>query len=232
MLYRYVLCTGWLSEHLIRHPMEKTSKKSKQKMKQIRTACAHDKQVITDLRITEFNRSRDFKLLKPERLHWNETDDTHTVLGVWGEDGSLIATLRLIRVNHVQEARERLEADMPVEIRFPCLIFNSAATRQACHRRGFNQLLRYHAIQAAQTNQIRCLLSPVYQTAPRVMFMEKLGYRFHVLTHTWQTKLAPYSPRILGILENEQFPAAMDLLQNSIPHLIDTYPWTGEPIVL
>ncbi len=201
-------------------------------MKQIRIACARDREQITDLRLKEFNRSRDFKLLKPELLHWSQTDDTHTVLGVWDEHREIIATLRLIRTTHVQETRDRLKSDIPVEIGFPCLIFNSAATRQACHRQGFNQLLRYYAIRAARDHQIRHLLSPGYQTAPRITFMEKLGYTFHILTHTWQTKLAPFSPRILGVLGYDQFPAAMDILEKSIPHLIDTYPWTGKPIAL
>lgn len=140
--------------------------------------------------------------------------------------------MRLIRVADLQEAVTRLEADIPVAIHFPCLIFNSAATRQDYHRQGFNQLLRYYSIRAALAHHIQHLISPVYLNAPRLALMEKLGYTFHEPPHTWQTKLAPYSPRILAVLEKNRFASARDILEKAIPHLIDTYPWTGEPISL
>jgi hypothetical protein len=140
--------------------------------------------------------------------------------------------LRLIRVANLQEAVTRLEADIPIAIHFPCLIFNSAATRQDYHRQGFNQLLRYYSIRAALAHHIQHLISPVYLNGPRLALMEKLGYTFHEPPHTWQTKLAPYSPRILAVLEKNRFASARDILEKAIPHLIDTYPWTGEPISL
>lgn len=201
-------------------------------MKQIRIASAKDKKEVTALRTREFDRSKNFKLLKPGLLHWNHTDDAHTVLGIWNEHQEIIATLRLIRVANLQEAVKRLEADIPIAIHFPCLIFNSAATRQDYHRQGLNQLLRYYSIRAAQTHHIQHLISPVYLNAPRLALMEKLGYTFHEPPHTWQTKLAPYSPRILAVLEKNRFAPARDILEKAIPHLIDTYPWTGEPISL
>jgi GNAT superfamily N-acetyltransferase len=201
-------------------------------MKQIRIASAKDKKEVTALRTREFDRSKNFKLLKPELLHWNHTDDAHTVLGIWNEHLEIIATLRLIRVANLQEAAKRLEADIPIAIHFPCLIFNSAATRQDYHRQGFNQLLRYHSIRAALAHHLQHLISPVYLNAPRLALMEKLGYTFHEPPHTWQTKLAPYSPRILAILGKNRFASARDILEKSIPHLIDTYPWIGKPISL
>jgi hypothetical protein len=201
-------------------------------MKQIRMAIARDQKEITALRIQEFGRSRNFKLLKPELLHWNDFDDTHTVLGIWNDHQEVIATLRLVRVTDLGEAVRQLEADIPVKIGFPCLIFNSAATRQDHHRQGFNQLLRYYSIQAAMAHDIRHLISPVYLNAPRLALMEKLGYTFHEPSRTWQTKLAPYSQRILAVMGRSLFPSALKFLEQSIPHLITAYPWTGRPIAL
>jgi hypothetical protein len=201
-------------------------------MKQIRMAIARDQKEITALRLQEFGRSRNFKVLKPEQLQWNDIDDTHTVLGVWNEHREVIATLRLVRVSNMEEAVTRLEADIPVKIGFPCLIFNSAATRQDHHRQGFNQLLRYYSIQAALTHDIRHLISPVYLNAPRLALMEQLGYTFHEPPRTWQTKLAPYSQRILAVMERSSFASALNYLETSIPHLITAYPWTGRSIAL
>jgi hypothetical protein len=201
-------------------------------MKQIRIASTRDKEEITALRIQEFSRSKNFTLLKPKLLHWNKTDEHHTVLGIWNEHREIIATLRLIRVMDLQEAITRLEADIPVEIGFPCLIFNSAATRQDHHRQGFNQLLRCYSIQAALAHDIKHLISPVYLNAPRLAMMKNLGYTFHEPPRTWQTKLAPYSQRVLAIMEQRFFNSALNLLQTSIPGLINDYPWTGNAIAL
>jgi hypothetical protein len=201
-------------------------------MKQIRLASAEDGCEITDLRIKEFKNSKDFELLKPEQLYWNSTDDFHTVIGIWGENQKIIATLRLIRVNDLQETCDRLEADIPVNVSFPGLVFNAAATRKSYRRQGFNQLLRYYCIKAAMEHRIQCLFSPVYQTAPRVAFMKKLGYSCHVLTNTWQTKLAPHCPRVLAVLEQERFLTALKILEKTIPDLIKKYPWKGDAIHL
>jgi hypothetical protein len=201
-------------------------------MKQIRIAAARDKKEITALRLQEFARSRNFELLKPELLHWNDVDDKNTVIGVWNDHQEVIATLRLIRVSNMEEAVTQVEADIPVEIRFPCLIFNSAATRQDHHRQGFNQLLRYYSIQAAQAHHIRHLISPVYLNAPRLTLMKRLGYTFHEPPRTWQTKLAPYTPRVLAVLAQTRFDTACDILKKSISHLIAAYPWTGRAINL
>jgi hypothetical protein len=81
-------------------------------------------------------------------------------------------------------------------------------------------------------HDIRHLISPVYLNAPRLALMEQLGYTFHEPPRTWQTKLAPYSQRILAVMERSSFASALNYLETSIPHLITAYPWTGRSIAL
>ena len=200
-------------------------------MKQIRLALAKDAAQISDLRIGEFNQTQDFRLLKPELLEWSDKDEASTVIGIW-HDETAVATLRLMRVADSEKANRVIEARLPVPVTFPGLVFNAAATRKAFRRRGFNQLLRYYSIRAAQASGIQSLLSPVYQSAPRISFMRQLGYECHVLEDSWQTKLAPNSPRMICILEEKKFAAALVLLEQAIPDILQAYPWAGPPIGL
>ena len=201
-------------------------------MKTIRRATRKDAQEITELRIKEFSRSPNFTLLEPQKLIWNQVDDTHEVVSIWEEGGLLISTMRFITLDDNPTAQSILEANLPGAIKFPALAFTSAATRKSHCGMGLNQLLRYYGIQAAKNHGIQSLLSPVYSGAPRLGFMEKLGYECHTLARTWQTKLAPNSPRILCVLKADQFNRALTILEEWAGNLIESYPWQGDPIRL
>ncbi len=199
-------------------------------MKQTRKAHTRDAKAITNLRIEEFGRAADFKLLKPELLVWNETDETQAVIGVWNENNKAIATMRLVQVADRTRAETVLEADLPFGIKYPGLVFNASATHKNYRRHGFNQLLRYYCIRFAKSMGIKSLLSPVYQKASRITFMKKLGYTCHELEGTWQTKLEPNSPRMLCILEADRFDKALYIIGKTVPGLILEYPWSGRPV--
>lgn len=196
-------------------------------MKHIRLAHSQDAPRISTLRTTEFNRTKDFKVLKPEKLLWNDLDDAGNVLGVWEDEHTLVATLRLVGVHNAQQASAAIEAQLPVQVDFPGLVFSAAATRQPFRRRGFNQLLRYYGIKAALEMGGKSLLSPVYQNAPRIRLMEQLGYTPYILTDSWQDKLAPNSPRMVCILTEKRFSTALEFIRGSIPDLLADYPWEG-----
>lgn len=201
-------------------------------MKQICLATDEDAQQISALRVETFQRSKDFTLLKPEPLHWGEIDRTNTVLCIWEKNQIPVATLRLVRVANEDEAARSLEADLPVPVQFPGVVFNSAGTATVYRRHGFNQLLRYYSILAAQSAGIHSLMSPVYIGASRIAFMDELGYTSHILNNSWQTKLAPNSPRMLYILKSNKFQGALTTIEKFIPQLLAAYPWTGPPIRL
>ena len=199
-------------------------------MKHIRKAVPQDADDITELRVREFSRSADFKLLKPEKLQWGPVDEAQTVIGVWNDRGRAIATMRMVRVDDADQASDVLESGLPATLRYPGLVFNSAATLADYRRQGFNQLLRYYCIRYARSMGIKSLLSPVYQSAPRIGFMKQLGYVCHDLYDSWQTKLKPNSPRILCVLDSAEFDTALPLIESTVPELIRDYPWQGEAL--
>ncbi|MBT6341624.1 MAG: hypothetical protein HOJ48_20265 [Desulfobacula sp.] len=200
-------------------------------MNHIRLVSEQDQDKITNLRLKEFSRSKDFKLLKPELLKWNEIDNKNNVIAVLHEGCEVIGTIRVIPVFNKKEATHFLECDLPVKIDFPALVFNSAVTKKAYQGIGVNQILRYYCLTAAIEQDINVVMSPIYQKATRIKFMKKLGYQCHTLTHSWQKKLLPNSPRELAVLNRNQFSNAIKIIEKSIPKLIQKYPWYGAPII-
>lgn len=200
-------------------------------MKQIREATTKDADAVSNLRIREFSRSKDFKLLKPETLCWNSVDEDHTVLAVWDDTDQAIATIRLIKVTNQSETEKMMKSKLSADVVFPAFIFTTAATVKEKRNHGFNQLIRYYGIQIAKAQGIQSLLSPVFQNSPRVNFMKSLGYVCYDRPISWQSPLIPGSQRILCILEQRKFESALDILKENVSELIKSYPWTGADIL-
>ena len=201
-------------------------------MRQIRKALKEDKHIIEDLRISEFNRSNEFKLLRPEKMLWSEKDDTNIILVVFDENGTAISTMTGVTVYNTNETEDIISCSIPDTLQFPAMIFTSAATFKPLRRMGFNQLTRYYFLSYGLVSNIQTFISPVYKNAPRIKFMEMLGYEFVIPERNWQTKLNPLSERQLGLLEASKIPNALSVIKQYKGHIIDEYPWQGEPLCL
>jgi len=140
-------------------------------MKHIKVATGKDRTIVENLRISEFQRSTEFKLLQPEKLLWSKTDDQNIVLVVMDENMTALATMRGITVNDHTTAENMLQCSMPDTVQFPAMVFSRAATLKSFRKQGFNQLVRLYFIKYALKNNIETLLSPVYSKAPRIEFM-------------------------------------------------------------
>lgn len=200
-------------------------------MKHIRRALKEDRQIIEELRISEFNRSTEFKLLNPEKLLWSETDSANIVLVVFDDNKRAISTMRGVTVSTVDEAEDMLNCSVPDSVNFPAMIFSSAATLQPFRRSGLNQLIRYYLLLYASANNIQTFISPVYKNAPRTKFMAILGYEFITPEKNWQTKLDQLSERQLALLNIAKVPETLSTLVKYKGMVIDEYPWQGPPIV-
>lgn len=200
-------------------------------MKHIRQASRQDINQINALRIREFQRSAQFTLIKPEKLRWNHCDDTSVVLSAW--DGAIaVATMRAVVVCDTEGAENCVQCKVPKDTHFPAMVFNNAATHSDYRGIGLNQLLRYHFLKIALDAGIQCLLSPMYEGAPRIQFMQALGYAFTIPALSWQNKLGPKATRILGCLARVKMPHAIDLIEAKRRDIITSYPWAGEGVRL
>lgn len=200
-------------------------------MKFTRQAFRQDRKPIEELRIKEFRRSAQFTLLKPEKLLWNQCDDSSVVLAAWDE-AHAVSTMRAVVVNNPKEAQNCVQCIVPEDTAFPAMVFNNAATHSEYRGIGLNQLLRFYFLQTALDNNIQSLLSPMYDGAPRIRFMVELGYEFTVPTHSWQDKLNARATRILGVLARKQMPRALHHIQTQRQEAIEAYPWLGRPVLI
>ena len=199
-------------------------------MKIIRQATHQDHRQINALRITEFQRSAQFTLLKPEMLLWNRFDDDAVVLSAW--DGPCaVATMRAVVVHCLSEAESCVQCRVPKDVALPAMVFNNAATRLEYRGLGLNQLLRYYFLKIALDNRIQSLLSPMYDGAPRIRFMQALGYEFSTPLRSWQKKLSPKAIRILGVLARAKMPHARAYIETHRREIIETYLWKGAPVL-
>ncbi len=195
----------------------------------IRRVLHQDRDEINRLRITEFNRSDNFLLIKPGKLLWGVNDERNVVLAAWDADGCAVSTMRAVTVKNIQEAQSCLECFVPEEIVYPVVVFNRAATHKHYRRQGLNQAIRYYFLKSALSADIQTLISPIYLGAPRIRFIKQLGYRFVESEKTWQTKLQTHTQRILAILERSKIRHALTILEEKRAEIIRQYPWRGEP---
>lgn len=196
-----------------------------------RQATSEDKEVISRLRISEFSRSKDFDLLIADKLKWSRLDDEQAVVAVWHHK-TPISTMRAVVVDDLSEAQNALQCSVSVEVKYPAIVFNAAATRKENRGEGLNQVIRYFVLTAAVRQGIQTLLSPIYLGAPRMDFMKALGYQFGKPSICWQTKLLPKSDRILGILPRSKMHYALNYLFTHRGGAIHRYPWQGDSLAL
>ena len=200
-------------------------------MRHIRRALREDKNIIEEIRISEFNRSTEFKLLRPEKLLWSEIDDNSIVLVVFDENNTAISTMMGITTHNTNETEDIINCSVPDIVKFPAMLFTSAATLEPFRRMGLNQLLRYYFLLYASKNNIQTFISPVYKSAPRVKFMKMMGYEFVAPERNWQTKLDPRSERQLGLLDSSKIPHALSTIEFYKKDTLNKYTWQGEPLV-
>lgn len=197
-------------------------------MNSIRQVTPKEQKQITQLRITEFGRSSEFSLKKPEKLEWNQCDDKHVVLAAWDASGLAVSTMRAVQIDNAIEAASAIECTPPPQVNYPAIIFNSAATRKSHRGLGLNQALRYHFLLSALRGHIQTIISPIYEGAPRIAFMAELGYEFMVPKKNWQTKLAPKRRRIVGLLQRSKMAHALRHLMAQRTDIIRSYPFQGD----
>jgi len=140
--------------------------------------------------------------------------------------------MRAVVVNNAIEAESCVQCVVPTDTEFPAMVFNSAATHWDYRGIGLNQLLRYYFLKIALDNRIQSLLSPMYEGAPRIRFMQDLGYQFKIPHLSWQNKLNPKAARILGVLVHAMMPQAIDFIEAHRHEIIKAYPWKGKCIQL
>lgn len=113
-------------------------------MKCIRRATRTDATEIYSLRLSEYMRAEEFRLVEPTVLVWNERDDRDVVLAAWDQRGHAISTMRGGIARDKREAEERIKCELPNEYVFPSLLLDRGATKEEYRGKALNAALRYY----------------------------------------------------------------------------------------
>jgi hypothetical protein len=187
---------------------------------------------IERLRREAFLQAPEFFVLTPRTYEWGENDQRGCVLAVWDNQGAPLATLCGAVATTRADAEDRFECILPFPVsRFPALLLSRAATRVDHRSRGLNTLLRYYFLQMARRQELRSILSLVFEGAPRIRMLERLGYDLIRIPSINSTYVSPRVPPLIGSLCGERIATASALLETLLRDLFDQYPWRGPGII-
>ena len=187
---------------------------------------------IERLRREAFLQAPEFLVLTPRTYQWVEVDQRGCVLAVWDNQGAPLATLCGAVATTRADAEDRFESILPIDVsHFPALLLSRAATRVDHRSRGLNSLLRYYFLQMARCQELKSTLSIVFEGAPRLRMLERLGYDLIRILSINSTYVSPRVPPLLGSLCGERIATASALLETLLRDLFDQYPWRGPGII-
>lgn len=199
-------------------------------MKCIRRATRDDAAEIAALRLSEYSRAKEFTLVEPTLLLWNETDDRDVVLAAWDESGKAIATMRGGIARGKQEAEGKLQMRLPDEYVFPALILDRGATKKGYRGNGLNSALRYLFFLSILDLPVPSVLGAVYDKAPRVKTMKSLGYTSSMPSQNVQAHVRGNVPLIITYLDHGRIRDACDTLKKMVETVLREYPSCGDAI--
>ncbi|MBS0558890.1 MAG: hypothetical protein JSR21_02440 [Proteobacteria bacterium] len=191
-------------------------------------ASATDAPAINALLLAQYQAAREFRLLRPDMLAWDGRTGAGGVAAGWTRDGRLVATMRAALAPSAAAAAEAmgLSVDLPAGF-FPAVILSRAATDPALGRSGINSLLRWHLLRAAAAEGARAALGLVYEGAPRLSVMARIGYRTAPPARVWDPEVEPLRPPLLAWLPPEVFPVALEALREEAAKAAERWPWEG-----
>ena len=196
----------------------------------IRRATRDDAPEINSLRLAEYSRAKEFTLVEPALLTWNERDDQDVVLAAWDERRHAISTMRGGIARDRRQAEDKLKCTLADDYLFPSLILDRAATSKDHRGGGLNSALRYYFFFSILGLPVFSVLGAVYEHAPRVKTMEELGYRISTLCLKVQTHVQSDLSLFVTYLEHSKIRDACDRLRVMAQSPIADYPWCGDPL--
>ncbi len=173
-------------------------------------ASRRDAAAIEALRLVCYRQAREFELLQPKCLSWNERDDSGVVYQVRDPAGELVATVRSHWVRDAAELEQRMGCECRLAADcFPTLYFSRGATAEGAARMGLHSLLRYHYLRAARQLGAASATGSVYEHAPRVRSMHEYGYRFDRPERLWDPEVRVIQAMLVAWLPAALFDQAL-----------------------
>ena len=167
---------------------------------------------IQQLRREAYRSAPEFQLRNESLLAWGADDAQGIVLAVWHED-AVVSTTRANILRDKAEAERFLECDLTdIRLGFPTLVLSKLATSPGFGRHGLNSMLRYVFIRAAHACGIASLTGAMFEGAPRMRLMRRIGYEHFVPKRVWHTVVNPSVRTLIAVLPSDSFAMALSTL--------------------
>jgi hypothetical protein len=164
-----------------------------------------DQRGVVAVRQAAFAQAREFLWLDPQALAWGPDDEQATVLALWDTDGVLCATVRARVLPSAQAAQAVIEYDIEhLNLPGPLLLLSRAATHPQSQCRGANALLRVAYLSALLGTELRCVITQVYDHAPRLRVMRLAGFELTPLGHGWDSEAKAQTQPLLAWMPRER----------------------------
>jgi hypothetical protein len=175
---------------------------------------AADRQGVVAVRQAAFAQAREFLWLDPTALAWGPDDERATVLALWDADGVLNATVRARVLPSAQAAQTAIEyAIEHLNLPGPLLLLSRAATHPQGQCRGANALLRVAYLSALLCTELRCVITQVYDHAPRLRTMRQAGFELTPLDRGWDSEAQARTQPLLAWMPRERVESGLCALR-------------------
>jgi hypothetical protein len=187
-----------------------------------------EREAVVRLRREAYCSAAEFRWRDPATLGWSAADHSGLVLGLWSGTGGpgavLLSTLRLNVFRRASAAEHFLEHALSgVGVEWPALVLSRAATAPGQGRHGLMAMLRWAYLQAFPAAHLRGVLAVVFETAPRLHSMHRVGYRFTVPESSWDSEASALKPPLIAHLPaarlDDARAAALGLVESALPRL-------------
>jgi hypothetical protein len=174
---------------------------------------AADQQAVVAVRQAAFAQAQEFVWLDPQALAWGLDDEQATVLALWDDDGVLNATVRARVLPSAQAAQAVIEyAIEHLHLPGPLLLLSRAATHPQAQCRGANALLRVAYLSALLRTELRCVITQVYDHAPRLRAMRQAGFELSPLGQGWDSEAQARTQPLLAWMPRERVESGLAAL--------------------
>jgi hypothetical protein len=160
----------------------------------------------------------------PEVFKWSSTDEFYPVLGLF-ECGELAATMRLEWISSEYEFQIKFdELQVPFVFNYPIGYIAKTATAPEFQSKGFNLILRYHALRVFDYWRVCAVTGAMVEGSPRIESMKRLGYFFFKKQKKWNGLFSSEREVMLSVLDGQgRIQSAIELIESNHSELIQKY---------
>jgi hypothetical protein len=173
-----------------------------------------DRQAVAAVRRAAFAQAQQFRWLDLRALAWGPEDERATVLGLWDGAGVLCATVRASVLPSSRAAQAVIAYDIEsLNLPGPLMLLTRAATHPQGQCRGANALLRCAYLEALLRTDLRCVITQVYDHAPRLRAMRQAGFELSPLTRGWDDEAQAQTQPLLAWMLRERVEAGLQAIR-------------------